>query len=394
MSTRSGWRGLWPASAEAALGCACPRAPSSCGPARDLPSSEFAGRVRRFRAWQGRARLDAVLVSTDVNRYYLTGLETSNGLFLSERGQQPAFYTDFRYLVMAKSRLTFMPSKKIWRPSDEPAALAGMGAAWRRVGYEGSLNAARFNKLREALPKVEWVDVGTQLATLRAVKSRAEQRVIRAAVAANDLLYTAVLREIVPGMTEWEIRLVVRREADRLGQGEAFDTIPCVGRNAAECHHHPDETALKPGQLLLLDLGLRLDHYCSDMTRTVFFGQPPAELRDIHRVVLEANRKAIRAIRPGRPCHEIDAVARRHIEKAGYGERFGHGLGHSLGLEIHETPSFAATCGTELKAGMVLTVEPGIYLPGRLGVRIEDVILVTRDGCEVLSQTPRELARG
>jgi Xaa-Pro aminopeptidase len=337
--------------------------------------------------------LDALLVATDVNRYYLTGLETSNGLFLSERGQPPAFYTDFRYLVMAKGRLTFMPSKKIWRPADEPAVLAGMGAAWRRVGYEGSLSAARFNKLKEALPKVEWVDVGPELAVLRSVKSRAEQRVIRAAVAANDRLFAAALRQAVPGMTEWEIRLAVRREADRLGQGEAFDTIACVGRNAAECHHHPDETALKQGQLLLLDLGVRVDHYCSDMTRTVFLGKPPPALRDVHRIVLEANRKAVRAIRPGRRCDEIDAVARGHIEKAGYGDHFGHGLGHSLGLEIHESPNFASTCKTVLKPGMVLTVEPGIYLPGRLGVRIEDVILVTRDGCEVLSQTPRELAR-
>lgn len=112
----------------------------------------------------------------------------------------------------------------------------------------------------------------------------------------------------------------------------------------------------------------------------------------MHRIVLEANRKAIRAIRPGRPCCEIDAVARGHIERAGYGKHFGHGLGHSLGLEIHESPNFAATCKTELKPGMVLTVEPGIYLPGRLGVRIEDVILVTSGGCEVLSQSPRELA--
>jgi len=363
------------------------------GPARDLPPAEFEGRVRRFCAWQDRNRLDAVIVTTDVNRYYLTGLETSNGCYLSQRGAGPAFYTDFRYLVMARSRLTFMPVKKIWRPTDEPAALARQGKSWRRVGYEGALTAARFIKLKEALPKVEWVDVGTQLAEMRAVKSRAEQRIIRAAVAANDRLYAAVLGQIVPGMTEWEIRSVVRREADRVGQGEAFGVIPCVGRNAAECHHHPDETALRAEQLLLLDLGVRLDHYCSDMTRTVFFGKPPTLLRDVHRIVLEANRKAIRAIRPGRRCDEIDAIARRHIEKAGYGKQFGHGLGHSLGLEIHETPNFASTCKTVLKPGMVMTVEPGIYLPGRLGVRIEDVILVTRDGCDVLSQTPRELAR-
>jgi Xaa-Pro aminopeptidase len=363
----------------------------ACGPARDLPSAEFAGRVRRLLAWQARERLDALLVTSDVNRYYLTGIETSNGCFLAERGLEPVFYTDFRYLTMASNRLTFMPAKKIWRPSDEAAAFQSFGRKWRRVGYEGSMGAARFLKLREALPDVEWVDAAGELSAMRSVKSRAEQRVMRAAVAANDRAYSAVMRQVAPGMTEWEIRNIARREADLLGQGEAFDTIPCAGRNAAECHHHPDATPLRRGQPLLLDMGVSVDRYCSDMTRTVCLGAPSPALREVHRIVLEANRKAIRAIRPGRPCCEIDAVARAHIEKAGYGKHFGHGLGHSLGLEIHESPNFAATCSTPLKPGMVLTVEPGIYLAGRLGVRIEDVVLVTSGGCEVLSQSPREL---
>ena len=363
----------------------------SRGPARDLPSKEFAGRTRLLRARASLDRLDAVLIFTEVNRYYFTGLQTSNGLLLVQRRQTPAFYTDFRYLVMARRCLSFMPSHELWRAADEPNVLAAMGQTWRRVGYEGQLDAARFNRLKAALPKVEWVDVGAALSEMRAVKSPAEQRVVRAAVAANDQLFAEVLRRLSPGQTEWDVRNAVRAWADRLGQGEAFDTIACVGRNAAECHHHPDETVLRRGQSLLIDLGVRLDHYCSDMTRSIFFGAPTPLYREIRCIVLEANRRAIRAIRPGRRCSEIDAVARRHIEKAGYGAHFGHGLGHSLGLEIHESPSFSSACKTELKPGMVLTVEPGIYLPGRLGVRIEDVILVTRNGCEVLSQTPREL---
>lgn len=366
---------------------------ASGGPALDLPPAEFESRVKRLRAWQGRERLDAVVVATEVNRYYFTGLQTSNGLFLSERGHEPVFYTDFRYLVMAKRRLGFMPSKKIWRPADEAHVFAGLGQAWRRVGFEGSLAASRFLKLKEALPHAEWVDVGGALAEMRAVKSRAEQRLMREAVEANDRVLASVLGQVKAGMSEWAIRNSVRREADRLGQGEAFDTIACVGRNAAECHHHPGEAVLKSGQQLLLDLGVKRNHYCSDLTRTVCWGTPPPLLKDVHRIVLEANQRAVRAIRPGRRCDEIDEVARQHIAKAGYGDYFGHGLGHSLGLEIHESPSFAASCKAELKPGMLLTVEPGIYLPGRLGVRIEDVVLVTRDGCEVLSQSPRELAR-
>lgn len=366
----------------------------SGGPALDLPSQEFEARVKRLLAWQARERLDAVVIVTDVNRYYFTGLETSNGVLLSERGHEPVFYTDFRYLVMAKGRLGFMPSKTLWRPSDEPSAFSAMGHAWRRIGYEGALGAARFLKWKEALPAAEWVDVGSDLSAMRSVKSKAEQRVVRGAVAANDRLLARVLGQVAVGMSEWDIRMRVRREADLLGQGESFDTIACVGRNAAECHHQPGDAVLKKGSLLLLDLGVRQNHYCSDLTRTVCWGQPTPALREIHRIVLEANAKAVRAIRPGRRCDEIDDVARQHIAKAGYGDSFGHGLGHSLGLEIHESPSFSASCKTELKPGMILTVEPGIYLPGRLGVRIEDVILVTRTGCEVLSQSPRGLAWG
>lgn len=360
-----------------------------CGPARDLPSTEFARRTKQLRAQLMRECLDAVLVVTDVNRYYLTGLSTSNGIVLLQRGSQPVFYTDFRYLVMARRSLVFMASRKMWRPADEAKTLAVLGKTWRRVGYEGQMDAARFNQLREALPQVEWKDVGPLLSAARSVKSSAEQRAVRAAVAANDRLYAAVLRQIVPGMSEWAIRTLVRREADQIGQGEAFDTIACVGRNAAECHHHPDGTVLRAGQTLLIDLGVKCDHYCSDMTRSVCFGAPTPLYRKIHGIVSEANRLAIRAIRPGRRCDEIDTVARRHIERAGYGAFFGHGLGHSLGLEIHESPSFSPNCATVLEPGMVLTVEPGIYLPGRLGVRIEDVVLVTEHGCDVLSQTPR-----
>jgi len=362
-----------------------------CGPARDLPAAEFAGRVKRLRAWQSLQRLDAALIVTETNRYYFTGLQTSNGVLLSERRGAPVFFTDFRYLSMARRRLSFMASQKLWRPADEQGALSGLGHAWRRVGYEGQMDAARFLRLKEALPNAEWVDIGKELAEMRAVKSAGEQRLMRAAVAANDELFALVMRQIKPGLSEWAIRALVRRGADHLGKGEAFDTVACVGRNAAECHHHPDETVLRRGQPLLLDLGVKRDHYCSDMTRTVFFGTPSPLFREIHGIVLEANRKAVAAIRPGRRCDEVDEVARAHIAAAGYGDHFGHGLGHSLGLEVHESPSFAPSCKTELQAGMVLTVEPGIYLTGRFGVRIEDVVLVTEGGCEVLSRTPREL---
>lgn len=360
-------------------------------PPCDLPPSEFQARLKRLLACQKRLRLDALLLITETTLYYLTGLDTSNGLLLTRTTDEPVFHTDFRYLTMARRQAPWLTCDALWRPADEQSVLAGLGHGWCRIGYEGRMDAARFLRWQKSLPNVEWVDVSATVAELRSVKSIAEQQAMRAAIAANDQLFACVLKQTAPGLSEWTIRNLVRREADQLGQGEAFDTIACVGRNGAECHHQPDNTVLKRGQSLLVDLGLRLNHYCADMTRCVVFGKPTALYRELHALVHTANRKAIRAIRPGRTCRDIDAVARGHIEKAGYGAYFGHGLGHGLGLEVHESPSFSSACGTRLKPGMVLTVEPGIYLPGKLGIRLEDVILVTRTGCEVLTHTPHAL---
>jgi len=351
-------------------------------PAHNLPASEFATRVKGLVAFQAGHALDAVFVSTDINRYYFTGLEASNGVLLL--ASAPTFYTDFRYLLVARKCVSFMAVKRVWRQVDEQETLAAMGKKWRRVGYEGTISAARFEALRKALPQVEWMDVATAISEMRSVKSLAEQSVLRHAVRANGNVFASVREQLCAGMREWDVRNMLRREMDAVGQGEAFDTIVCAGKNSAECHHHPDETVIRKGQPVLIDMGVKLDYYCSDMTRSFCMGPPPPFYREIYRIVSEAQRKAIRGIRPGRRCADIDALARRHIEKAGYGDYFGHSLGHSLGLEVHETPNFAPTCKTVLKPGMTLTVEPGIYLPGRFGIRIEDVILVTSNGCEVL----------
>ena len=354
-------------------------------PASHLPATEFARRIKKLSAFQARRALDAVLVITDINRYYLTGLDASNGVLLLT--SVPVFYTDFRYLLIARKRIPFIPVKTLWRPMDEKDTLAAMGGGWRRVGYEGTLGAKRLATLREALPHVEWVDIADAIAEMRSVKSPAEQRALRAAVHANDLAFASVRKQMCDGMREWDVRNLIRREMDIVGQGEAFDTIVCAGKNSAECHHHPDETVIRNDRPVLIDMGVKLDDYCSDMTRSFCMAPPSPFYREIYRIVSDASRNAIRAIRPGRVCADIDAIARQQIAKAGYGKYFDHSLGHSLGLEVHETPNFAATCKTVLKAGMTLTVEPGIYLPGRFGIRIEDVILVTRNGCEVLTRT-------
>ena len=356
-------------------------------PAGDLPFKEFAGRLKKFQGIQKKLKLDAVFILSEVNVYYFTGLTCDNAVLLCIDGKEPVFYTDFRYIVMARRKAPGLKSELLWAPSEEAETLASKGKKWGRIGYEGTISAARFLKLREAFPDAEWVDVSGDVMKMRSIKSPAEQRVIRRAIAANDMMYQNFLRQVQSGQTEWQMRSFIRREADRLGQGEAFSTIVCVGKNAAECHHEPDETALRQGQPILCDLGVLVDHYCSDMTRCAFIGTPTKLYRELHEVVHRANREAIKAVKPGVPCCDIDAIARDVIGKAGYGKNFGHGLGHSFGLEIHEMPAFSPRVSTPLAPGMVITVEPGIYLPGHIGIRLEDDILVTRTGCELLSKT-------
>ena len=299
-----------------------------------------------------------------------------------------------RYIFKAREALPFMPCLLQKRDGSTERRLMKQAGRWARCGYEGQEPAAKLTRHRERLPRiVEWEDISPLILDQRAIKSAREQRALRRAIRANDALLASLLSVLHPGQSEWEIRNLVRREADRLGQGEAFDTIACVGANGAECHHEPGCGRLEPDQPLLLDFGLRLDHYCADLTRCIGFGRITKRYRDLHALVLAANRRAIAAIRPGMTGVEVDAVARDFLAQAGYGAAFGHGLGHGLGLEVHETPAFSPTCQTVIRPGMVLTVEPGIYLAGRLGIRIEDVVLITRNGCEVLSRSPHWIER-
>ena len=360
-------------------------------PAQNLPAAEFQARMKRLVKLVKQLKLDAVLLFDELTNYYFTGLSSDNGVLEVRPKDGPVYRTDFRYLVMAKRVAPWLKSEALWKGKDEAVVLEGIFRGARRIGYEGSLPASHFKTLSAALPDVEWVDIRQQLLALRAVKSPAEQQAIRKAVAYND----AVLQTWIPhrkeGETEWEIRTRIRGLMDYVGQGEAFDTIVCVGKNGAECHHEPDETVYTKGKPLLIDMGVKVDRYCSDMTRCICWGKPSKLFGELYRIVHEANRAAIAAVKPGMVCADIDAVARGIIEKAGYGPAFAHSLGHGVGLFIHESPNFSPLCKTVLEPGMVVTVEPGIYLPGRAGVRLEDMVLVTKTGCEILTQTPHDL---
>lgn len=356
-----------------------------------MSPTEFSDRILRFQATLQAAQLDGVFLYTSVNRYYFTGLETSNGLLIIPATGAPTFYTDFRYIEAANRTLTGIKAKLFPKTRASQARdYQRIAKTWKTVGYEQTLDVARFLPL-QALFGDKLRPADAAITKVRSIKSAFELDVMRRAAKANDDYFAMLMTKIKPGMSELEMVKVFNVALAKKGLTQSFDPIFCAGVNAVECHHQPDASILKPNSELLIDMGVTVDRYCSDMTRTPFFGKPTKRFREIHSIVLEANQTAMAAIKPGVPCCKIDKIARDIITKAGYGEAFGHSLGHSVGLEIHEQPGFSPKCKTVIEPGMVITVEPGIYLPGDVGVRIEDLVCITETGFEVLSHTPHEL---
>ncbi len=261
------------------------------------------------------------------------------------------------------------------------------------LGYQGAqISHAGYRRLRR-LHLGGLRDVRQAVTLLRAVKDAAEIAAMRRAAAITDEALGAVVGRGLVGRSERDVAWDLQAEYHRLGaEGEAFGAIVATGEHGAQAHAVPGERAIRAGELVVVDTGARVDGYCSDITRTFAAGEPGEELRRVYDVVLAAQLAGLAAVRAGAHGRDdVDAAARAVIEAAGYGERFGHGTGHGVGLEVHEAPSLGRTRGDRLEAGMVCTVEPGIYLEGVAGVRIEDTVLVTPDGAERLTTYPKDL---
>ena len=359
---------------------------------REREANPFKRRLDAFVAKLRRRGIAAALVHGEANQKGLAGFGCDNGCLRVAADGTTTFFTDFRYIQAAKREAPWLDVRDISR--FRAADVRRPRGVKFRIGYEGAIPASRYLKLKRTFRGADLVDVGDDLLLLRAGKTQDEIARVRKAVALNDRIWREVRREIRPGMTEKAMQRMIRARMNDLGDGEAFETIVCAGANAAECHHVPDGTVWRRGEPLLVDIGVKLGGYCSDMTRCIAGAgnrrnAGRSRYREIYELVLSANRAAIAAARPGITGRQLDAVARKVIGKAGYGRKFGHALGHGVGLEIHELPVASKRSATVLKPGMLVTIEPGVYIAGELGVRIEDVVLITEGGCEVLTTSAK-----
>jgi Xaa-Pro aminopeptidase len=337
----------------------------------------------------GERELDALLVTNPANVRYLTGFTGTNGIAVVTRDER-VFVTDFRYVEQAAEQVRGFEPVKGERDlvGDVAARLSG------RAGFDDAHMSVRAHrKLSEAVGEgVELIAAGGLVERLREVKDEDELRaIVAAAELANGVLEDVLARGLV-GRTEKAVAREIERELlDRGADEPSFPPIVAAGAHGALPHAEPREVEIQPNTLVMIDMGARVDGYCSDCTRTVATGELDDPAVAVYELVLRAQQAALAAVRPGAAAAGVDAVARELIEAGGHGERFGHGLGHGVGLEVHEGPRLAKTAEGSLVPGNVVTVEPGVYVPGEVGVRIEDLVVVTEDGGRSLSAFPKEL---
>ncbi|MBO5210444.1 MAG: aminopeptidase P family protein [Clostridia bacterium] len=337
---------------------------------------------------------EAFIVYYGPNRFYLTGFKSSAGVVVITPNSAD-FIIDFRYYEKAKrvvKSCNVILSDKLWQQISD--ILKGQNI--KNVYTETrTLSLNEFLSLKKNLNGFEISDNKEKedyLYSLRAIKSDEELAFMRQAQALTDDGFEYILDYIRQGKTEKAIALELEFYMRKRGSdGIAFDFIVVSGENSSLPHGTPGERQLKNGDFITMDFGARYNGYCADMTRTIALGDVSDKQRLVYDTVLKAQLEALKQIKAGAVCKEIDAVARNIIDNAGFKGCFGHGLGHSLGIEVHESPSFNLRDTTKLQSGMVLSVEPGIYLENEFGVRIEDVVCVNDNGCENLTKSPKDL---
>lgn len=344
--------------------------------------------------------LDGLILFPSSNQYYLTGFRTFPGerllLTIIPANGKPFFIAPMLYGSQVEKE-SWIKDIITWRDEDKPyELLKGImeqrGLNRGHFAVDDNMYAVQLLSIIQALPQAQFLPMGDLLGGLRLLKSPEEVDKIREAGRIVDEVVEEVKKGARPGMTEIEIAALMEFEMRKRGsEGPSFETIVGSGPNSALPHYNAGERKVSPGEFMVLDFGATYRGYCSDTTRTLCMGEPSAKMREVYNVVKEAQEIGVRTVKPGIKAREVDEAVRKYITEKGYGEYFTHRTGHGLGLEIHEEPYISGISESVLKPGMVFSIEPGIYINGEFGVRIEDIVVVTEDGCERLNNYPREL---
>ncbi|HEV7301401.1 MAG TPA: Xaa-Pro peptidase family protein [Tepidisphaeraceae bacterium] len=357
------------------------------------PKAYLKVRQRLVREAMKALKLDGILLTHPPDLAYLTNFSGDDSIGLITE-KDVYLVTDFRYKEQAEMEAAWVKTRVRTGPMSGALAAALLETKVKRVGFEANYaTVGQMNALANALKDtkdarpIELQPIEDVLVNIRKIKDDHEVDIIRKAVGVAEEAFESFRSEIKVGQSENHLAgLLVFELRSRGASDSSFPVIVAAGSNSSLPHYRPGETLVQRDQPLLIDWGALYKGYCSDLTRTFMIGRVAPRMKEIYKVVLDAQLAAIEFLRPGVTTTQADRVAREVIEKAGYGEQFGHGLGHGIGREIHENPSLRRNGGEEeLRPGMIVTVEPGIYLPGEGGVRIEDDVLITHSGCEVLS---------
>lgn len=335
---------------------------------------------------------DAAFITKRESCMYISGF-TGTSAFLIVTQDKALLFTDFRYVEQARKQAPMFETVK-YQNSEIPAINDALKEyKVKRLGFEEeSLSYKKYAEYRDKFEADAFIPLNDILGRLRIVKDETEIGVITKAVEIADKAFSHILEVIKPGMMETEVAAELEYHMKKLGaSGPSFDTIVASGYRSSMPHGVASEKKLEKGDPVTMDFGAIYKGYCSDMTRTVFLGEPSQEMRKIYGIVLEAQMKALEGAKKGLTGKEIDSIARETIKTAGYGDNFGHGLGHGVGLEIHEEPRLSVTGSVVMEDGMAVTVEPGIYVEGLGGVRIEDLIIICGNKPRILTSSPKEL---
>jgi Xaa-Pro aminopeptidase len=347
---------------------------------------DYKSRISYLREEISKSDIDTVLITDKENIRYYSGF-TGTFAFLFINLEKSIIITDSRYTIRASEEC---PEYEVYqlKSGDNWVDNISISLKSKIVGFEGNnITVNMLEQFKGRINKqVEWKDFSTPITLGRVIKSEGEIKLIKSAINISDSAFNSVEKQIKAGITEKEISWEIEKTMRELGaESPSFDTIVASGVNGSKPHHSPTDKVIQEGEGIVIDMGAKYQGYCSDLTRTIFLGKPDSKFKEIYSIVLRSQMIAIETVKPNMTGEDIDLIAREIITNEGYGDNFGHSLGHGVGIEVHEGPGVGPNSKNIIKSGMIYTIEPGIYIEGWGGVRIEDMVLMTDGGNSLLS---------